>query len=60
MAFEAVDKALCGEKLPKKTVVQDKVYDQATAPEAIGSNTKLRAGQFKVSCPATRERHTTY
>ena len=37
MAFDAVDKALAGEKLPKKTVVQDKVYDQSTAPEAIAS-----------------------
>ena len=37
MAFEAMDKALAGEKLPKRTVVQDKVYDQATAPDAIGS-----------------------
>ncbi|HTA31770.1 MAG TPA: ABC transporter substrate-binding protein [Candidatus Cybelea sp.] len=37
MAFDAVDKALAGEKLPKKTVVDDKVYDQSTAPDAIGS-----------------------
>jgi simple sugar transport system substrate-binding protein len=35
MAFDAVEKSLAGEKLPKKTVVQDKVYDQSTAPEAI-------------------------
>jgi galactofuranose transport system substrate-binding protein len=35
MAFDAVDKALAGEKLPKRTVVNDKVYDQSTAPAAI-------------------------
>lgn len=37
MAFDAVEKALAGGKLPKRTVVQDKVYDQSTAPEAIAS-----------------------
>jgi simple sugar transport system substrate-binding protein len=37
MGFDAVEKSLAGEKLPKKTVVQDKVYDQSTAPEAIAS-----------------------
>ena len=37
MAFDALDRALKGEKLPKKTVVQDKVYDQTTAKEVIAS-----------------------
>jgi hypothetical protein len=37
MAFDAVEKTLAGEKLPKRTVVHDKVYDQSTAPEAIAS-----------------------
>jgi galactofuranose transport system substrate-binding protein len=35
MAFDAVEKALAGQKLPKRTVVQDKVYDQANAKEAL-------------------------
>lgn len=37
MAFDALDKATKGEQLPKKTVVQDKVYDQTTAKDVIGS-----------------------
>jgi simple sugar transport system substrate-binding protein len=37
MAFDALDKALKGEKLPKKTVVQDKVFDQAAAKDLISS-----------------------
>ena len=37
MAFDALDKAAKGEQLPKKTVVQDKVYDQAVAKDVIGS-----------------------
>jgi simple sugar transport system substrate-binding protein len=37
MAFDAVHDALAGKKLPKKTVVNDKVYDQSTAPEALPS-----------------------
>jgi simple sugar transport system substrate-binding protein len=37
MAFDALDKAIKGEKLEKKTVVQDKVYDQTTAKEVIAS-----------------------
>jgi galactofuranose transport system substrate-binding protein len=37
MAFDALDKAIKGEQLPKKTVVQDKVYDQTVAKEVIGS-----------------------
>jgi galactofuranose transport system substrate-binding protein len=35
MAFDAVEKALAGQKLPKKTVVQDKVFDQANAKEVL-------------------------
>ncbi len=31
MAFDAVEKALKGEKLPKKTVVQDRVFDSSSA-----------------------------
>ncbi len=31
MAFEAVEKALKGDKLPKKTVVQDRVFDAGAA-----------------------------
>lgn len=37
MAFSAIDEAIKGEKLPKKTIVQDQVFDQANAPEAIAS-----------------------
>lgn len=37
LAFDAVDKALKGETLPKKTIVQDKAYDQKSAPAVIGS-----------------------
>jgi simple sugar transport system substrate-binding protein len=37
LAFDAVQKAKAGEKLPKKTVVQDKVYDQSVAKDVIGS-----------------------
>lgn len=37
MAFTAIDEAIKGEKLPKKTIVEDHTYDQATAAEAIGS-----------------------
>lgn len=37
MAFTAIEQAIKGEKLPKKTIVQDQVYDQANAPEAIAS-----------------------
>ena len=35
MAFDAVEKALSGQKLPKRTVVEDKVYDQANARDAL-------------------------
>jgi simple sugar transport system substrate-binding protein len=31
MAFDAVDKTIKGEKLPKKTVVQDRVFDASAA-----------------------------
>ncbi len=37
MAFDAVEKAVKGENLPKRTVVEDKVYDQSTAKDVIGS-----------------------
>ena len=37
MAFDAVEKAVKGENLPKRTVVEDKVYDQSTAKEVIES-----------------------
>jgi simple sugar transport system substrate-binding protein len=35
MAFDAIEKALAGQKLAKRTVVQDKVFDQSTAKEAL-------------------------
>jgi galactofuranose transport system substrate-binding protein len=35
MAFDAVEKALAGQKLPKRTVVQDKVFDQSNARDAL-------------------------
>lgn len=37
MAFDAVEQALKGEKLPKKTIVNDKSYDQTTASQVIAS-----------------------
>jgi simple sugar transport system substrate-binding protein len=37
MAFDALEKAIKGETLPKKAVVQDKVYDQSVAKETIAS-----------------------
>lgn len=37
MAFDAVEKILAGEKLPKKTVVQDRVYDQSNAKDVIAA-----------------------
>lgn len=37
MAFTAVEQAIKGDKLPKKTVVQDKAYDQSTAGDVIAS-----------------------
>jgi len=36
-AFDAVAKVLAGEKLPKKTVVQDQLFDQSVAAEVIDS-----------------------
>jgi ABC-type sugar transport system substrate-binding protein len=35
MAFDAVEKALTGQKLPKRTVVQDQVFDQSNAKETL-------------------------
>jgi simple sugar transport system substrate-binding protein len=35
MAFDAVEKAQAGQKLPKRTVVQDKVFDQTNAKEVL-------------------------
>jgi ABC-type sugar transport system substrate-binding protein len=37
MAFDAVERALGGQKLPKQTVVQDKVFDQSIAKETLPS-----------------------
>lgn len=37
LAFDAVEKAVAGEPLPKKTVVQDRVFDQSVAKDVIGS-----------------------
>jgi galactofuranose transport system substrate-binding protein len=37
LAFDAVEQALAGETLPKRIVVEDKVYDQSIASEVIGS-----------------------
>ena len=36
-AFDAVQKAVAGESLPKKTIVEDKLYDQTTAKDVIAS-----------------------
>ena len=36
-AFDAVEKALAGEPLEKKTIVQDRVFDQSVAASVIGS-----------------------
>lgn len=36
-AFDAVEKAVNGEKLPKLTVVNDQVFDQSTARDVIAS-----------------------
>jgi len=35
-AFDAVQKAVAGEELPKNTVVEDKVFDQSVAKDVIG------------------------
>ncbi|HAM71058.1 MAG TPA: LacI family transcriptional regulator [Verrucomicrobiales bacterium] len=37
LAYDAVEKAVAGEKLPRKTVVPDRVYEQSTARASIGS-----------------------
>lgn len=34
-AFDAIEKVLAGQTLPKKTVVQDRVFDQSTAKEEL-------------------------
>ena len=34
---DAVEKAVKGEQLPKKTIVKDQVFDQSTAKEVIGT-----------------------
>ena len=36
-AFDALEKAVAGQALPKKTIVQDKVFDQSTAKDLIAS-----------------------
>ena len=36
-AFDAVEKALAGQQLPKKTIVQDQVFEQSQAKDVIGS-----------------------
>ena len=37
LAFDAVEKSIKGEKLPKKTIVQDKAFEQSVAKDVIGS-----------------------
>lgn len=37
LAFDAVEKAVAGEELPKKTIVDDQVYDQSVAADVIDS-----------------------
>jgi len=36
-AFDAVEQAVAGQKLPKNTIVQDKLFDQSTAKDVIDS-----------------------
>ena len=36
-AFDAVEQAVAGKKLPKNTIVQDKLFDQSTAKDVIDS-----------------------
>jgi galactofuranose transport system substrate-binding protein len=36
-AFDAVEKAVKGEQLPKKTIVKDQLFDQSTAKDTIAS-----------------------
>ena len=36
-AFDAVAKALAGQQVPKKTIVQDQVFEQSQAKDVIGS-----------------------
>ncbi len=37
MAFDAVEAAVAGKELPKKTIVKDSMFDQAAAKEAIAT-----------------------
>jgi simple sugar transport system substrate-binding protein len=37
MAFDAVEKAIAGQALPKRTVVQDKIFDTTTAKDVIAT-----------------------
>ena len=37
MAFDAVEAAVAGKELPKKTIVKDEVFDQSVAKDVIGS-----------------------
>lgn len=37
MAFDAVEKALAGEPLPRRIVVQDRLFDQTVAQEALAT-----------------------
>lgn len=37
MAFDAVEKAVAGQTLPKRTVVEDKIYDTTNAKDVIAS-----------------------
>jgi simple sugar transport system substrate-binding protein len=34
-AFDAIEKALAGEQLPKKTIVEDKLFEQSQAKEVL-------------------------
>ena len=34
-AFDAVEKAVAGEELPKKTIVEDQLFDQTNAAQAL-------------------------
>ena len=36
-AFDAIEKALAGEQLPKKTIVEDKLFEQSQAKEVLPS-----------------------
>jgi simple sugar transport system substrate-binding protein len=36
-AFDAAEKAVKGEQLPKKTIVKDQLFDQSNAKEVIST-----------------------